>query len=160
MAGIWKEFRRSTGEKGLEDEHGGDLVDDGGAVAAGGGAAAGMAGAVEEVMSLGGGEALVEQVDGEVGVLAAEGFSEGLGARGLRAEFAGEVQRVADDDDGDLVFAHEAGDGFEIGAKIFAVDRDQRLRGVAERVRESEADAAVADVEGEGTLRDGVGGLI
>ena len=63
------------------------------------------------------------------------------------------MQRVADDHDGDLVLADEAGDGLQVGAEGRAVQRKERLRGQAECVGDSEPDAAVADVERESAGR-------
>ncbi len=128
-------------EPGLEDEDGGDLVDD--VLAADGG----VAGVVEVAVGLGGGEALVPEVDGE-GELGAEVFGECLGLGGLGALVAGHVEGVADDGLGDVVLAEEAGDGLEVGASAGAVEGEDGLGGEAEGVGEGDADAAVADVEG------------
>lgn len=56
------------------------------------------------------------------------------------------MQRVADEDDLDLVLADEARDGLEIHAQRGAVQREERLCGEAERVGNGEADAFVADI--------------
>ena len=84
-----------------------------------GGAAGGVAGVVEEGVGVVGGEALVEEVDREVGVCLAgyfrQGLGEGLGFGSLGAGRTVGVEGVADEDDLDLVLADEAGDGFEVG---------------------------------------------
>jgi len=76
----------------------------------------------------------------------AEGCGEGLRFGGLRADGAVCVERVADDEDLDLVLADEAGDGFEVCAERGAVKGEERTRGEAELVGDGEADALVADV--------------
>ncbi len=129
-------------EPGLKDEHGGDLIDD--SIAADGG----VADVVEMAMGLGGGEALVPEVHDE-GELCAELFGEGLRLGGLRALVAGHVERVADDGFQHMVFAEDAGDGLHVRAAMGAVEREEGLRGEAERVGEGDADPAVADVEGD-----------
>ncbi len=106
-----------------------------------------MAGVVEVAVGLGGGEALVPEMDGD-GEPGAEVFGEGLGLGGLRTLVAGHVERVADDGLGDVVLAEDAGDGLEVRAAAGAMQREERLRGEAEGVGERDADAAVADVEG------------
>jgi hypothetical protein len=75
------------GEKAFEEEGGGDLVDDGRAVETGGaaGGAGSVAGEVEEGVGVMGGEALVEEMMGEVGVSFLQGLGEGLGFGGLGA---------------------------------------------------------------------------
>jgi hypothetical protein len=64
------------------------------------------------------------------------------------------VQGVSDDDNLDLVLADEAGDGFQVGAKVgfgcSAVQGEERLGGEAEWVGDGDADAAIADIESEG----------
>ena len=101
-----------------------------------------------------GGEALVEEMDGESGVGLAgcfrQGLGEGLGFGSLGAGCAVGVDWIADEEDFDFVLADEAGDGFEIGAEGGAVEGEERLRGEAEGVGDGETDAAVADVECEG----------
>ncbi len=139
-------------EKGLQDEDGGDLVDDIFAADAFGVGRSGVAEGVKVAVGLGGGEALVPEVDGEA-ELGAEGFGEGLGAGGLGALIAGHVEGVADDGLGDGgVLAEDAGDGLEVVLEAGAVEGEEGLSGVAEFVGEGEADAAVADVEAENSL--------
>jgi len=103
--GVWG----AVVEEGLEDEGGGDLVDD---LAVG---LAGVAGLVEDLVGFAGGEALVPEVDGEAGE-GGELGGEGLGFGGLGAGVAGEVGGVADDDGDDVVAARQAGDGAEVFA--------------------------------------------
>ena len=100
-------------------------------------------------MGFAGGEALVEQMVGEGGVGLEEGGGKGLRFDRLWAGTAVGVERFADDEGGDLVLADPAGDGLEVGAQGRAVDGEERLCGEAERVGDGEADAAIADVEGE-----------
>ena len=139
-------------EEGLEDEHGGDLVDDVFAADSFGVGGAGVAKCVEMAVGLGGGEALVPEVDGEA-EFGAEGFGEVLGAGGLGALVAGHVEGVADDGFGDGgVPAEDAGDGFEVVPEAGAVEGEEGLGGVAEFVGEGEADAPVAYVEAENSL--------
>ncbi len=140
----------------MEEEGGGDLVDDGGAVEAGGvaGCAGVEAGVAEEGVGVVGGEALVEEVEGQVGEGLAGGFLKGLGEGhgfgGLGAGGAVGVEGVADEDGFDFVLADEAGDGFEVGAEIGfgagAVEGEERLRGETEGVGDGDADAAVSDI--------------
>ena len=99
------------------------------------------------------GPAFVEQVVRERGVGFAEGLGKGLGLRGLRALGAVSVERVADDERGDVMLADEARNGFQISEQVWfrraAMDGEERLRGEAELVGNGETDAAVANVEGE-----------
>ena len=60
---------------------------------------------------------------------------------------AGHVERVADDCFDDVVLAKDTGYGFEVGAAVGSMQREEGLRGEAERVRESDANAAVTDIE-------------
>lgn len=100
-------------------------------------------------MGLEGGEALVEEMVGEGGVLAAELSGEGLRFRGLRTGAAVGVERVAYDEGVDAVLADKARDGFKVGAQSGAVQGEERLRGEAEGIGQRQADAAVADVQRE-----------
>ena len=110
-------------------------------------------------MGVAGGQALVEKMMGEGGVLGLEGPGEGLGFCGLRAGRAVGMEGVADDESRDVVLADEAGDGFEVGAECGAVEGEERLGGEAERVGDGETDAAVTDVERE-DARGGHGGSV
>lgn len=112
-----------------------------------------MAERVEVAMGFGRSEALIPKADGKA-ELPAQGVCEGLGAGGLRTLVAGHVERVADDGFPDRgVFAQDAGDGFEVVAKAVAsggsMQGEERLRGVAEFIREREPDAAVAYIEAQ-----------
>ncbi len=125
-------------EPALEDKRGGKLVD---FVAAGVGIGGIVTGSFERSVGLGGGEALIPEVDGEAGsVCRFLGFGCCVGdqrfelihktvnARGLPAAIAGEVQRIADDDAGAAVAAREAQDGSLIATRLAALDGEQRLR--------------------------------
>lgn len=93
-----------------------------------------------------GGEALVDEGDGDLGAGLQVGC-EAMDFEGPGAEVAGEMERVADEDFGDFVFADEAEDGADVFVAVLAMDGDERLGGVAERVGEGDADADFADVE-------------
>ena len=118
------------GEVGFEDEGGGYLVDEVLLVEAAGAAGAGA----EEGVGFVGCEALVEEMVGERGVGFLEGLGEGQCFEGLGAGCAVGVQGVADDEGFDVVLADEAGDGFEVGAEVGAVEGEERLRGEAEGI--------------------------
>ena len=139
------------GKEAFEEECGGDLVDDVFAVEAGGmaGGTGGVAGEIEEGVGVVGGETLVEKMVGEGGVSLLQSLGEGLGFGGLGAGGAVGVERVADEEDFDVVLADEAGDGFEVGAEGGAVEGEERLGGESEGVGDGETDAAVAYVERE-----------
>jgi hypothetical protein len=130
-------------EEGLKDQRGGDLIDQGFVLFAG------VAGLVEDVVSLAGGQALVPQMNGQAGE-GSELGGKGLSFSSARAFVAGQVQRVADDDAGDRESAGEARDGSENVARSAAgFERHDGLGGEAEFVGDSDADAFGADVEGE-----------
>ena len=129
-------------EEALQNQHGSHLIDD--LAMAGGGAAGG----VEMAMGLGGGEALVPEVDGE-GEGSAERFGEGVGFGGLGADVAGHVERIAEDDGGAAEFAEQAAEGFEVLLRVFADQGEDGLRGEAELVGDRDADAAVAEIEAQ-----------
>ena len=74
---------------------------------------AGMAGFIEDPVRFLGGEALIPQMDRQAGELA-QLRGKGLGAGGLRADFAGEMERVANDDAPDGKTASQASQGAEI----------------------------------------------
>jgi hypothetical protein len=127
----------------LEDEGGGDLVDEGLVVLAG------FAGGVEDFVGFAGGEALIPEFDGELGEVG-EFLGKGLDFGGLGAEVAGEVERVADDDADAVETAAETGEGAEIVFRVaLAGEGEDGLGGEAELVRDGDADAFGADVEGE-----------
>ncbi len=123
------------------------MVDEVFAVEAVGGGLALLATMVEEFVGLAGGEALVEQVVGEGGVLGEEFGGEGFGLGGLRAPGTVGVQGKTYDKGADLMFADEAADGFEVGVQFGAVQGEEGLGRETEAVGDGEADAAVAYVE-------------
>lgn len=141
-------------EPALQDEDGGDLVDEVTMLAAV------MAGGVKGSVGLGGGEALIPEVDGKGngligswlgGVRLHEGGQlrdEAVDALGLPAVTAGEQKGVADDDAGAAVAAGEAQDGALVAARLDALERHEGL-GDAQSVRERDANAACADVKAE-----------
>lgn len=144
-------------EETLQNQHGGDLIDD---FPVG---REGASGGVEMAMGFGGGEALVPEVDGE-GKGGAEGFGEGLGLGGEGADIAGEVERMAEDNSGAVVPAEEAAEGAEVLLWVFAAEGEDGLGGQAELVGDSDADAAVAKIEAqqagfhESSIADGAAG--
>jgi hypothetical protein len=116
-----------------------------------------MVGAVEDGVGVGCSVAFVEELEGGWGFemlseMRAEGGGKGFGFGGLEAGLAGGVDGEADENRRHVVTADEASDGFEVGLQRGAVDCEQRLGGVTERVGQGDADAAVADVEGENAL--------
>ena len=140
-------------EEGFEDEGSGNLVDDAAAGAAVLGSLS-VAGVVEEGVSVGGSVTFVEEkkrggLFEVLGEVSSERVGEGLSFCGLRAGFSGGVERETDENCRRSVTADEAGYGLEIGLERGAVDREEWLCGVAESVGESNADAAVADVQSE-----------
>ena len=121
-------------------------------------------------MSLGGGEALVPEMNCEadavrgsvfwgVFVLLGRRFGDerlefidkAVDAVGLAAAISGEVQRIADDDAGAVVTAYKSEDGPLIAAGLRALDSEERLRN-AEGIGERDTDAAGADIEAEPRL--------
>ena len=105
-------------------------------------------------MGLGGGEALVPEMDGEGWVIRRfrnEGLQlvdKAMDALGLAAGVSGEVQWVADDDAGAAMAAGEAEDGALVAAGLGALEGEQRL-GDAQGIGERDTDAAGTDVEAE-----------
>ena len=147
------------GEKALEEKGCGDLIDDVLAIEAGraAGGSGCMAGEIEKGMGVVGSETLVEQMVREGGVGFLEGMGEGVGLGCLGAGCAVGVEGVADDKGFGFVLADEAGDSFEVCAEGGAVEGEEGLGGEAERICDSETDAAVADVQREGAgVRHGV----
>jgi hypothetical protein len=127
----------------LQNQRGGNLIDDAAVLLAR------VAGLIQNLMGFVGGKALVPKMNGQAGQLAERG-GESLGFDGLRAEFATEMNRVADDDSGDFEAAAEPGEGAQIVAGVaLAFQRENRLRGQAQRIRDRNPDAPVADVESE-----------
>jgi hypothetical protein len=109
-----------------------------------------VARAVKEGVGVVGGEALVEEMDGEGGMCLMgcfrQSFSEGLSFGGLRAGCAVGVEGIADQKDFYFVLADEAGDGFEICAESGPVESEEWLRGETEGIGDGETDAAVANI--------------
>lgn len=136
-------FPASLIQEALEDERGGYLIDDAAVVLAG------AAGLVKNLVRFVGGEALVAQVDGQPGQLRKLG-GKGVGFGGLRALGPVETKRIADDNGADGEAAGEPGQGAQIfAAAAAALEREHRLRGEPQLVRDGDADAAGADVEAE-----------
>jgi hypothetical protein len=151
-------------EPALQNEGGGELVDDASAYMAAEVAISGMvAHGFECSMGFGGGEALVPEVDGEAGVvhicrvfalggwLGDERFElvhKTMDSLGLAAAVSGEVERIADHDAGATMAACEAEDGALVPAGLRAFDGEQRLRD-AKRVGERDTDTARADIEAQ-----------
>jgi hypothetical protein len=108
-----------------------------------------VAGFIQDMMRFTRGQALVPHVNGKAGQLAQFG-GQGLRLGRLRALFSGEMDGVADDDADDTKAAGKSRQGTQILAAIMAALQGQhRLRGQAQLVGDSHADAAVANVEGE-----------
>jgi len=96
-----------------------------------------------------GGETLIDEVETEAGVLVPHSLGKGLNFDRLRAEFARGVERKADHELGYGVLAQNASDGLQVGPQVGAMKGKERLRGVAERIRDGEPDAPVTDIEGQ-----------
>ncbi len=127
----------------MQDERGGYLVHYAAMLLAG------VAGLVENLVGLAGGQPLVPEVNGQAGQSAQFG-GKGLCFVGLRANVAGKMHGVADHDAYDAKAAAEAGQRTEVVAAIvLALQRQNRLRRQAQLVRDGYTDAAVADVETE-----------
>jgi len=127
--------------KRLQNQRGGHLIDDAAMFLAG------VAGFVEDMVSLAGGQPLVPEVDGEAGQLAEFG-GKGLSFGGLRACIAGEMHGIAYHNAYDAKAPAEARQGAQIvAAVVMPLQRQHRLRGQAQFVRDGNTDAAVADVE-------------
>ena len=115
-----------------------------------------MTGRVEDVVRFRRRQALIPQEDWQFR-FDPQRLDEFVDSPGLRTGFAGEIDRVADDDLPAFGFTQKAKQRFGI-ALVFVsiaipsngrrpVIGEQRLGGVAERVREGHADAALADVQ-------------
>ena len=130
-------------EKSLQNECGGHLIDHAPVLLAC------SAGIIEDLVGLVGRQALVAKVDGQAGERAQFG-GKGAGLGGLRAFFAGEVQRQAYNDTGSVETACEAGERAQVFPPIPpSFERKHGLRGDAQLVRCSYTDAAIADIETE-----------
>ena len=144
-------------EPALQNKGGGELVD-----FAAGSLARVVAGGLKSGVRLGGGEALVPEVDGEAGAVRTRGIvacpsgrlryerfefvDKTMDAVGLAAAIPGQVQRVADDDAGASVTARETEDGALVAAGLAALNCEEGLRN-AECIGERNTDAARADIE-------------
>jgi hypothetical protein len=132
----------------LQDQDGGHLVDDFAT------ALDGHIGLPQQAVGLGGGEALVPKMDGEVEVTA-QVFGEGLHFFCAGAFGSAHAEGVSDDDFGDAELVDNFGKSLKIGAFIAAVEGFDALGGDAERVGDGESDAARADVESQNAAADG-----
>lgn len=124
----------------MQDEDGGDLVDDGAVF--GTGASRG----VQVAMGFRCGETLVPEVDGELGFVT-QGLRESLGLGGLRTLIPRHVEGIADDDPAAAIFADEALQGFEVLPAVGADESEDGLGGQPERVGHGHTNAAVSHVE-------------
>ncbi len=140
------------GEKALQDENGGDLIDEVAMILAG------FTHGVEMAVGLAGGQALIGEVDWEAKG-GADFLGEGLGLQGLRADLPGHMEGIAHDDFRDLVLAEDAADGFEIGVEGAAMKGEEGLDGEAEWIGDGEPDAFAADIEGEDARGMGEGSI-
>ena len=59
------------------------------------------------------------------------------------------MQRIADDDDFNLVLTNESRNGLQVRAERRAAQSKERLRGDAESIGDGDADAAIANVQRE-----------
>ena len=116
-----------------------------------------MSGFGEIAVCLGGGEALVPEVDGDAEVLG-EHFAEGLSFFSLRAGVAGWVERESDDDFGEWSAVHEAIEVAKVVAAVGAGERGKRNSEGADSsemampMRRSPVSSARTRVEGAGKL--------
>jgi len=150
-------------EPTLQDEGGGKLVDETTAGLAANAAIGRMVACrFERCVGLGGGKALVPEMNGEAGmatigdvfVCVGRCFGDerlqlihkAMDPLGLGAAVSGEVERIADDDAGATVAACKAENGAQVAAGLRTLDGEQGLRH-AERIRERDTDAAGADIE-------------
>lgn len=108
-----------------------------------------VAGFIEDLVRGFGRKPFIPEVNGESGALA-EGRGKGAGAGRLRTLRAIHVQGKANHDSGHLEPAAEPRQGARVlMAAVAALQRENGLGGEAEAVRDSHANAAVADVEPE-----------
>jgi len=133
----------SVVEKRLQNQGCGNLVDDAPMLLAF------VAGLVENLVGLVGGEPLVPKVDWQTGERTEFG-REGLRLLRLGAGRTIELERVADDNRRHSVFARQPRHRTEIVARAaLALEGQDWLCGQAKLVRDGNADAPVADVESE-----------
>lgn len=129
-------------EPALQDEDGGDLVDDIFSVART------AADGVEMAVGLGGTEALIPQMDGEL-KFGAEIVGEFFRREGARATVAGEMNGPSNDNRRAGVAPQQAAQRAQIVARIGMDDGEQRLRGQAELIGDGNTNAARAVIEAE-----------
>ncbi len=127
-------------KESLEDEDGSDLVND--CAVLGARAPSGM----KVAMGLGGGEAFVPQVEGELSLLMHQA-GKVLGLDGLGTQVAGHVERIADDDGAAVMATGEAREGAEVLASAGANEGEHGLCGEAESIGDGYTDAAIAHVQ-------------
>jgi hypothetical protein len=104
---------------------------------------------IENLVRLAGGQTLVAQVDGQAGEVA-QFRGEGLSCCRLAALGSIEMQRVPGHNSGYAKAASEAGERTQIFAPAAAAfQREHRLCGQAEFVRDGHADTPVADIDAQ-----------
>lgn len=138
-------------EPALQDEDGGDLVDDILSVARG------PADGIEMAVGLGGAEALIPQVNGQI-EFGAEGVGKFFRGKGARAAVAGEMNRPSHDNFRAGIASQQTPQRAEIVARIGMDEGEQGLGGEAELVGQGDADAPRTVIEAENAwngLRDG-----
>jgi hypothetical protein len=127
----------------LQNQRGGNLVDYAAMLLAG------VAGFVENLVGLASGQPLVPQVNGQAGQSAQFG-GKGLGFGGLGTHVAGKMHGIAHYYAHDGEAAAEARQRAQVVALVVvALQRQNGLRGQAQLVRDSYANAALADIEAE-----------
>ena len=132
-------------EKRLQNEGGGDLIDDLTVLLAG------VAGLVKDLVGFVRGQPLVPQVDRQAGELA-QLFRKGLRFCGLRTCFTGEADGIADDDGRNCEFASQTAEGAKVfAAAALAFKGKDRLGSQSELVGDGDADSAIADIESQET---------
>jgi hypothetical protein len=150
-------------EPALQNEGGGKLVDETTAGLAANSAIGRMVACrFERCVGLGGGKALVPEVNGEAGMASIgdvfvcvgrcfgderlQLIHKAMDPLGLGAAVSREVERIADDNAGATVAACKAEDGTQVAAGLRTLNGEQRLR-EAQGIGECDADAARADIE-------------
>lgn len=114
-----------------------------------------MAGFVQDSMGRFRGQALVPEVNRQASQRAQFG-GKGLRLGGLRAQLAGEMERIADHDSSHAKPPRQARQRAQILAPVAAaLQRQHRLRGQPQFVGDGYADAAIADIEAKIARLDG-----
>lgn len=126
----------------LQDQHRGHLVDD---LAA---PLDGHIGFAQQTVGLGGAQALVPEVDGQLEALA-QFFREALHLFGLDPLGSAHAEGIAHDDFSDLVFADHLFQLGEIEALVLPVEGLNTLSGDAQQVRDGQADSLRANVQAQ-----------